>query len=670
MDVRRPPQKICQSAWIFLAGLLVAGAANLLAVELPKISTNEFAAYAGSASCLDCHRAEFNLWQTSHHALAERAVQPALDRPAFVPARDLKHGDESVSVLTNFQIVTRGLESHRQPWHVERVLGHEPLRQFMTPFPGGRFQVHEASYAPQSNQWFYVYGDDLRSPGEYGHWTGRGMNWNSQCAACHNTALKPNYAAASDSYHTTLAEMAVGCEACHGALKAHNGWQQAHPQSPDPTVAKLNPARLVGMCGSCHSRNTDLTGNFKPGDAFFDHYALDTLDYSRHWYPDGQIKDEDYELTSFLGSQMSHAGVTCLDCHNPHSAKNTLVGNELCMRCHKGGYPKAPVINLAEHTHHKLNGHGSDCIGCHMPTTVYMQRQPRHDHGFTIPDPLLTKELNLPNACNRCHTDKGTDWALKQTDAWYGDKMNRSARDRARWIAAAADGDARAQDKLLALLTDTNQPTYWHAVTTAFLAQWANESRVTAVLLGQLKHESPLVREKAVRALEPILENTNILSAVQSLLADPVRSVRVAAAGVLWATVDMRSQAGQELQTKFDLAADQPSGQFEQAMFLLARQQPAAALVHLKHATAWDPISPPFLCQQAQVQDQLGQLPEALQTLDRAAAAMPDDAHIPFVRALILKRNGRTEAAKSALNKALKIQPDFQPAVEMLRRLP
>ena len=34
-----------------------------------------------------------------------------------------------------------------------------------------------------------------------------------------------------------------------------------------------------------------------------------------------------------------------------------------------------------------------------MPVTTYMQRHPRHDHGFTIPDPLLTKQFGTPNAC-------------------------------------------------------------------------------------------------------------------------------------------------------------------------------------------------------------------------------------------------------------------------------
>ena len=48
-----------------------------------------------------------------------------------------------------------------------------------------------------------------------------------------------------------------------------------------------------------------------------------------------------------------------------------------------------------------------------MPQTPYMQRHNRHDHGFTTPDPLLTKQIGTPNACNRCHMDKNADWSLE-----------------------------------------------------------------------------------------------------------------------------------------------------------------------------------------------------------------------------------------------------------------
>jgi predicted CXXCH cytochrome family protein len=636
--------------------------------------TNDFAAYAGSASCRDCHRPEYDLWAQSHHGLAERPLRPE-DKTAFNPTRDFKQ-----DFLTNtlrlqngiYQIVTLGFKTNIEPYRVERVIGHDPVEQFLTAADNGRWQVQEISYNPNSNHWFDVYGNENRQPGEWGHWTGRGMNWNSQCAECHNTDLKKNYDAVTDRYHTTMAEMSVGCEACHGPLKTHVEWQYAHPHTSlhDPTIKQFNPTQIVDTCGSCHSRTTDLTGNFHPGDAFSDHYALEILDNGKRWYPDGQVKDEDYEFVSFLSSKMHQAGVTCLDCHNPHSAKNTLQGNDLCMRCHTGGYPKAPVINLAEHTHHASASTGNLCINCHMPVTVYMQEHPRRDHGFTIPDPLLTKQLNIPNACNRCHTDQSTDWALKYTEQWYGAKMNRPTRDRAEWIAAAENGEIDAKDHLISLLADTNQIPYWKAAAINFLGYWwAADPAATTALLAQLKADQPLVRESAVRFLEPVVNQADVQLALQPMLNDPSRNVRVAAAWVLRTTVDLNSQANRELQAMLDYDADQPDGQYQEAILLLSRQQPKEALAHLQKATAWDPLSPPFLCTQAQVQDQLGQTIAALKTLDQAATAVSDDPYIPYVRATILLRNGKKEEAKVAIKQALKIKPDFQPAKTLLQKI-
>ena len=38
------------------------------------------------------------------------------------------------------------------------------------------------------------------------------------------------------------------------------------------------------------------------------------------YYDDGQQRGEVYEVGSFLQSRMHAAGVTCSDCHDPHSA--------------------------------------------------------------------------------------------------------------------------------------------------------------------------------------------------------------------------------------------------------------------------------------------------------------------------------------------------------------
>ena len=202
-----------------------------------------------------------------------------------------------------------GLSRKPETHLIARVIGNDPLRQFLVPFPGGRFQTLEASYDPHSNQWFNVYGDEDRQPGEWGHWTGRGMNWNSMCAACHNTRLRKNYDEATDTFRTAMAEMSVGCEACHWPLSAHNEWQNRFGNTgrKDPTLPKFTRAQVEQNCAFCHSLRTDLTGDFKPGDNFADDCQLLTADGSERYYADGQIRAEDYRVRFILGQPHAFA---------------------------------------------------------------------------------------------------------------------------------------------------------------------------------------------------------------------------------------------------------------------------------------------------------------------------------------------------------------------------
>jgi len=167
-----------------------------------------------SATCQECHEKECDLWAHTRHAKAERVLDRD-DQAAFELASTIKQGSQESQVRFQngeCQIVTLGFETNMAAYKVERVIGRVSLCQFLTAAPGGRFQVQQVSYDPVSSSWFDVY-EDERLPGEWGHWTGQGMNWNSRCAACHNTGVRKNYDEKSDSYHTTVGEMAVGCEA-------------------------------------------------------------------------------------------------------------------------------------------------------------------------------------------------------------------------------------------------------------------------------------------------------------------------------------------------------------------------------------------------------------------------------------------------------------------------
>jgi len=97
-----------------------------------------------------------------------------------------------------------------------------------------------------------------------------------------------------------------------GPLSGHNAWQSHHPGEKGRSNTKAPEsrpnARYLWLL-SCPPGGID--GRFQPRDDFFDHYSLTIPDDTDTFYPDGQIHEEDYEFTPFLGSRMHSAGVRC-----------------------------------------------------------------------------------------------------------------------------------------------------------------------------------------------------------------------------------------------------------------------------------------------------------------------------------------------------------------------
>lgn len=661
-------------AWWIAAGVLLAAGAFFTLHKNPAASKPKstaapraivedeqrvFSTYAGSATCRECHTQIFDQWAGSHHGLAERAPSEALDGTAFEPPRTFTHGTQKTEVRRHdgkFEVQTTGPGGKVAWFTVDRVIGDDPLRQFLVAASGGRWQALEVAFDPKKSEWFDVYGAEDRQPGEWGHWTGRGMTWNSMCASCHNTRVRKNYDPTADTFHTAMAGRTVACESCHGPMKAH----VAQPQAP---VRRLTRDEMLDTCGSCHARRGEITGDFHPGEKFTDHHTLAVVDDSDTYFPDGQVRDEDYEFGSFLGSRMHAAGVRCADCHEPHTAKTLAPGNALCMRCHAGGPAlpgitrPAPLIDPVAHSHHGAESAGARCTSCHMPTTVYMQRHARHDHGFTIPDPLLTTQLGIPNACNRCHTDKDAAWSLVAVEQWYGAKMARPSRDRAEAVAAARHGSDAGREPLLKILEDKSSP-YWQAAAARLLLPWAGEPRVGSALVKETLNPNPLVRAATVPSLEPLFQSRpDAREMVSRLLDDSDRSVRVAAAWALRETLPLDSLAGAELQHQMNHNADQPLGRMQLAAFALARGNLRQAVDELRRAVEWDPNSAPIRHEFAVALSNSGDTAGAVEQLQNAVRLEPKQAEYHYKLALAWNESGHTDRAAAELQTAVTLDP-------------
>jgi tetratricopeptide (TPR) repeat protein len=427
----------------------------------------------------------------------------------------------------------------------------------------------------------------------------------------------------------------------------------------DPTIKRQTRDQMLETCAACHSRRGEVSGDLVPGESYFDHFSLTVTDETDTYYPDGQVRDENYVTSSFLSSRMHHAGVRCGDCHEPHSNKRLIPGNLLCMRCHAGGTePPAPVINPDTHSPCTPGTAGHDCTSCHMPQTTYMQRHPRRDHSFSSPDPLLTKEFGIPNACNRCHTEQSTEWAIQEAEKFYGDRLKRPARDRAILVARARRGEPSALEGLIRMLA-TEDINAWKATACHLLERWVMDPQATRALLDATRHPSPLVREAATRSLmhQARANHVEVRARGKELLEDDSRSVRVAAAWLLVDTLDLGSKAGRELVHMLDLNADQPTGRMQLSQFAHLRGDTPTAIKQIRKAIEWDPNSPPFHHDLAILLSTTGDVQGAIGSLEEAIRLDPNEAEYHYKLALALNEAGSTAKSTASLRKTVELDP-------------
>jgi predicted CXXCH cytochrome family protein len=623
-----------------------------------------------SESCRECHAEIFKAWQHTDHAKANQLVADADLPGAFEPTRTEYDGAVSTRVERrgdSYHMVTTEKNGDENDYEVKAVLGQKPSRQMLVETSPGRIQPVDLAWDPEAQEWFNVFGEEHRRSGEWGHWTGRGMNWNSMCAHCHMTGYQKNFDAQTDLYASTWVEQGISCIQCHGTVAPDHGTPAGLAKADRPESWIRDRAVAQETCAYCHARNETLTAEFPPGADYEDHFRLTLPTQEGVFWPDGQQQDEDFNWTSVKLSRMHHAGVSCMDCHDPHTNKTILPveNNALCMQCHSAPGRTmpltsilAPVIDPLAHSRHLAGSTGNQCVSCHMPTTDYMIRSPRHDHGWLKPDPLLTKELGIPNACSRCHTEETVDWAIQHAEAWYGDKLDSRQRQRARAVAAGRIGSEESVDAILALLKDEDIPA-WRATYIQLLSSHFHDAPVAAVVEESLEHEDPMVRSAAMQVLagQPGKE-----ALVRKGFDDPSRLVRFDARWALPQDPSASDELKREYQTYLELALDQPGGRLRMGQYLANIGRANEAAVELGIAVQWDRYSPGIYETQGLVLQAAGRMPEAATAFYRSAQLQPTSGDAMFRAGLAFAEAQRMEEAANALAIAVRRNPELDRA--------
>jgi predicted CXXCH cytochrome family protein len=693
-------------------------------------------AYLGAERCAACHAREAALWRGSHHDLAMQEANAASVLGDFGGARFSHAGVTSTFSARDgrFFVNTDGPDGALADFEVAYTFGVAPLQQVLLRLPGGRlgalaiaWDARPASAGGQ--RWFPLHPDERVPAGDVLHWTQLAQRWNTQCAECHSTDLRKRFDAERGTYDTRFAELDVACEACHGPGSRHAGWAEAGVRAgADPGLGvrfgEATPARWVfdegkpiarrerplashaelEACAPCHARRSTLREGRLPEQKLLDTHRPALLEPGLY-ESDGQMRDEVYVWGSFLQSRMHAAGVTCSDCHDPHSLALRADGNALCAQCHR-----PELFDARQHHHHAEGSAGADCVACHLPARTYMQIDVRHDHSFRVPRPDLSVSIGTPNACTDCHADRPSAWAADAVRRWFPD--GRTGKPH---YGVALDAGRRglpgAVGALAALAQDPAQPALVRATALTLIDARVGQNATDALRRG-LADPDPLVRLGALegaRSLEPAAR----LAAALPALDDAHLALRIEAARTLadvpaphWRPAERARLAAAlaEYRAALALDADRPEAHVNLAVLELSQGDPEAArraletalriapwfvpayvnLADLERALGRDEAGEALLRRAVEVAPELaephhalglwliraGRRDEALAELAEAAALAPESARFALLHALALDERGDRKAARAVLEAALARHPGDPELGAALAELP
>ena len=652
------------------------------------------AEFVGRMACVNCHSTEARLWLGSHHDLA---IQPATETTVlanFDGAEFVYNGVTSTFFREDdkFMVRTDGPDGALTDFEIAYTFGFDPLQQYLIEFADGRLQTLALCWDTRpkvdgGQRWFHIYPEEAVDHRDVLHWTGALQNWNYMCSECHSTNVRKNYDLAADRYDTTWSEIDVSCEACHGPASLHVDRARRTPEGEsipatemglevrlaerdgaawvfdaDAVTARRDPERKsrtqLETCAKCHARRTQLTDEYVYGKPLADTHRLALLD-ERLYHADGQIKDEVYVYGSFIQSAMYRNGVTCGDCHDPHTAALRAEGNATCAPCHKGNQFDTP-----EHHFHKVESTGASCVACHMPVRTYMVVDPRHDHSFRVPRPDLSVKIGTPNTCTDCHADQSAEWASAAVQDWYGDERTKEPHY-AEAIHAARTWQPEAGRALISVINDAETPAIARATALDLLKSFPSPDVVSTVRQS-LDDESPLVRVAAAETLM-LFEPEARTRMGTPLLDDPVRTVRIAAARSLAdlaaspsnsaapAALERGIQEYADVQT---FNGDRAAGQINLGWFHTNQAQFEDAERAYLTALRLEPAFAPAAVNLSDLYRLQGRESAGETVLRDAIERAPEDADLHHALGLLLVRQKRYDLGVDMLSRAVALAPE------------
>lgn len=644
-------------------------------------------AYVGSQVCASCHSEQYADWKSSQHhsALQEvnsKTVLGDFNNRSFkyegVVSRFFKQGED-------YLVETDGPDGKLNTYKVRYTIGDYPLQQYLIEYGSGRLQALGIAWdtRPEKDggqRWFHLYPDqkvDFNSPL---HWTNPSMNSNQMCIECHTTDYEKNYDSKTHSFDSQWIESGVGCESCHGPAGQHlewtknqdksikdkgfpvdlsdqNQWQWLQGQDIAQPVNKGVHQQQIEVCAQCHSRREVITDKPKVDKPLTDNY-MPALLRDVLYEVDGQIQDEVFVYGSFKQSKMFEAGVTCSNCHNPHSNKLKAEGNQICASCHN-----PQKFDSKEHTFHEPNTQGAQCTSCHMPEKTYMVVDPRKDHSFRVPRPDLSIKFGTSNACTQCHNDKTDEWAADAMDDLLGTEWRKRPE-----FASAFHASRTGQSNAGQLLQEVaNSDDFAPIVRATALSEMENHLSQDSLptIQANLADKDPLVRVAAVTALAsaPAQYRARLLA---PLLHDSSKAVRLEVIRNLADIPDQQLTPTQKNRRQIGVSEyiavqklnnDRAAGRLNLAQFYVKMKLFHQAETEFQQAIKIEPYFSAAYLNLADLYRQIQKPTKERDALEAGLKVEPDSGSINHSMGLHFIRQKKYESALGYLQKASELNP-------------
>jgi predicted CXXCH cytochrome family protein len=407
--------------------------------------------YLKSHDCRGCHADHYASWTRTYHSRMTREAIAANVQGDFTHNNSFEYLGVKAKMeqrADGFFMTLNLPDGGVQTAKIDRIVGSRRIEQYLTKQPN-QYTRLPLAYDLVNHRWMNLNGSFFYPDGD--NYFQHVAQWDANCVFCHNVKAQPHLDFKNKKFDTEVTELGIACGACHGPAAAHaedalspvrrTAWHlqpALNKQIVDPL--KLSSERSLMICGHCHGQRIPEPMDriqsilsqgdpFNAGDNLAQFYRpidrdshIGPVSFASRFWANGSPRLTAYEYQGILRSKCFSSGtegkrINCLTCHTMHSGdpKGQITDenrtDKPCLSCHQ---QFSATKDLVAHTGHGTDSAGSRCYNCHMPRAVYgiMAFHPTHD--ITIPDPQLTADSGVPNACNQCHLDRSVNWSITE----------------------------------------------------------------------------------------------------------------------------------------------------------------------------------------------------------------------------------------------------------------